>query len=83
MRQMLHRHSRKHQAASNVNFDVSIKRTSNTTVQRSQVQKQSDDNTTTWEKNKKLWHFDSSRTLMIQRKFQSILFINDRLYTEE
>ncbi len=83
MRQMLHKHSREHQAALNVNFDISTKKTSNTTVQRSQVQKQSDDNATTWEKDKKLWHFDSSRTLMIRRKFQSILFINDWLRAEE
>jgi len=47
MRQMLHKHSREHQAALNVNFDISTKKTSNTTVQRSQVQKQSDDNATT------------------------------------
>ena len=65
MKQMLHKHSREHQAALNVNFNVSTKRTSNTTVQCSQVQKQSDDSVTTWEKVKKLWHFDSSRTLMI------------------
>jgi len=48
-----------------VNFNVSAKKASNTTVQRSQVQKQDDDSVTTWEKNKELWHSDSSRTLMI------------------
>ncbi len=48
-----------------MNFNVSAKEASNTTVQRSQVQKQNDDNIITWEKDKELWHFDSSRTLMI------------------
>ncbi len=47
MRQMLHRHSKDHWAALNVNFDVSTKRISNITVQRSQVQKQSDNSVTT------------------------------------
>ncbi len=35
-----------------MNFNVSAKEASNTTVQRSQVQKQDDDSTTTWEKDK-------------------------------
>jgi len=48
-----------------VNFNVSAKEALNTTVQRSQVQKQDNDSVTTWEKDKKLWHSDSSRTLMI------------------
>ncbi len=48
-----------------MNFNVSAKEASNTTVQRSQVQKQDDDNATTWEKDKELWHSDSSRTLTI------------------
>jgi len=48
-----------------VNFNVSAKEASNTTVQRSQVQKQDDDSVTIWEKDKELWHFDSSRTLTI------------------
>jgi len=48
-----------------VNFNVSAKEALNITVQRSQVQKQDDNSTTTWEKDKKLWHSDSSRTLMI------------------
>ncbi len=48
-----------------MNFNVSAKKASNTTVQRSQVQKQDDDSITTWEKDKKLWHSDFSRTLII------------------
>ena len=48
-----------------MNFNVSAKEVLNITVQRSQVQKQDDDNITTWEKDKKLWHFDSLKTLMI------------------
>jgi len=48
-----------------VNFNVSAKEALNTTVQHSQVQKQDNDNVTTWEKNKELWHSDSLRTLMI------------------
>ncbi len=48
-----------------MNFNVSAKEASNTTVQRSQVQKQDDDSIITWEKDKKLWHSDSSRILMI------------------
>jgi len=36
-----------------VNFNVSAKEASNTTVQHSQVQKQDDDNVITWEKDKK------------------------------
>jgi len=60
----------------NVNFNVSAKEASNTTVQRSQIQKKDNDNATTWKKDKELWHFDSSRTLMIWWEFQSILFNN-------
>ena len=37
-----------------MNFNVSAKETSNTTVQRSQVQKQDDNSITTWEKDKEL-----------------------------
>jgi len=37
-----------------VNFNVSAKEALNTTVQCSQVQKQNDDSTTTWEKDKEL-----------------------------
>ncbi len=37
-----------------MNFNVSAKEVSNTTVQRSQVQKQDDDSTITWEKDKEL-----------------------------
>ncbi len=48
-----------------MNFNVSAKEALNTTVQHSQVQKQDNDNVTTWEKNKELWHSDSLRTLMI------------------
>ncbi len=60
----------------NVNFNVSAKEALNTTVQHSQVQRKDDDNATTWEKDKKLWHFDSSRTLMIWWEFESILLSN-------
>ncbi len=66
-----------------MNFNVSAKEASNTTVQRSQVQKQDDDSVTTWEKNKELWHSDSSRTLMIWWYFQSILLSNCQLHVEE
>ncbi len=66
-----------------MNFNVSTKEASNTTVQRSQIQRKDDDSVTTWEKNKELWHLDSSRTLMIRRKFQNILFNNCWLHTEE
>ncbi len=59
------------------------KKALNTTVQRSQVQKQDDDNAITWEKDKELWHFDSSRTLIIWWHFQSILLSNCWLYAEE
>ncbi len=48
-----------------MNFNVSAKEALNTTVQCSQVQKQDDDNIITWEKDKKLWHFNSLRILMI------------------
>ncbi len=48
-----------------MNFNVSAKEALNTTVQRSQVQKQDDDNITIWEKDKELWHSDSLRILMI------------------
>ena len=48
-----------------MNFNVSAKKVLNTTVQRSQVQKQDDDSIATWEKDKKLWHSDSLRTLTI------------------
>jgi len=41
------KHSREHQTALNVNFNVSAKEASNTTVQRSQVQRKDDDNATT------------------------------------
>ncbi len=66
-----------------MNFNVSAKEASNTTVQHLQVQKQDDDNITTWEKDKKLWHSDSSRTLMIWWYFQSILLSNCWLHAEE
>ncbi len=66
-----------------MNFNVSAKEALNTTVQRLQVQKQDDDNTTTWEKDKKLWHSDSLRTLIIWWHFQSILLSNCQLHTEE
>ncbi len=66
-----------------MNFNVSAKEALNTTVQRSQVQKQDDDNITIWEKDKDLWHSDSLRILMIWWHFQSILLSNCQLYTEE
>jgi len=66
-----------------VNFNVSAKEALNTTVQRSQVQKQDDNSVTIWEKDKELWHSDSSRTLMIWWYFQSILLSNCWLHTEE
>jgi len=39
--------SKEHQTALNVNFNISAKEALNTTVQRSQVQRKDDDNTTT------------------------------------
>ena len=65
MKQVFYKHSREYKTVWNVNFNISAKEASNTTVQRSQVQKKDDDNITIWEKNKELWHFDSSKTLMI------------------
>jgi len=41
------KHSRKHQTALNVNFNVSAKEASNITVQHSQVQRKDDDSTIT------------------------------------
>jgi len=41
------KHSKEHQTALNVNFNVSAKEALNTTVQRSQVQKKDDDSVTT------------------------------------
>ena len=66
-----------------MSFNVSAKEALNITVQCSQVQKQNDDNITTWEKNKELWHFDSSRILMIWWNFQSILLSNCWLHAEK
>ena len=66
-----------------MNFNVSVKKASNTTVQRLQVQKQDDNNIITWEKDKKLWHFNSSRTLTIWWHFQNILLSNCQLHVEE
>ncbi len=66
-----------------MNFNVSAKEALNTTVQHSQVQKQNDDSIITWEKNKELWHFDSSKTLIIWWHFQSILLSNCWLHVEE
>ncbi len=77
------KHLREYQTALNVNFNISAKEASNTTVQHSQVQKKDDDSITTWEKNKELWHFDSSRTLTIWWEFQSILLSNCWFYAEE
>ncbi len=51
MKQALCRHSREYKMIWNVNFNISAKEALNTTVQRSQIQKQDDDNATTWEKN--------------------------------
>ncbi len=77
------KHSREHQTALNVNFNVSAKEALNTTVQCFQVQRKDDDNATTWEKDKELWYFDSSWTLMIWWEFQSILLSNCRFHAEE
>jgi len=82
-KQAHYRCSRKHQTALNVNFNISAKEASNTTVQRSQVQRKDDDSITTWEKDKELWHFDSSRTLMIWWEFQSVLLNNCWFHAEE
>jgi len=41
------KHSREHQTALNVNFNVSAKEALNTTVQHSQVQRKDDNNATT------------------------------------
>jgi len=46
-KQAHHRCLREHQTALNVNFNVSAKEASNTTVQCSQVQRKDDDNATT------------------------------------
>jgi len=46
-KQAHYRCSREHQTTLNVNFNVSAKEALNTTVQRSQVQRKDDDNTTT------------------------------------
>ncbi len=66
-----------------MNFNISAKEALNTTVQRSQVQKQDNDSATTWEKDKELWHSDSLRTLTIWWHFQSILLSNCQLHAEE
>ena len=76
-------HSRRHKTVWKVNFNVLAKEALNTTVQRSQVQKQDDNNATTWEKDKELWHSDSSRTLTIWWHFQSILLSNYQLHAEK
>ncbi len=83
MKQAYCKCSRKHQTTLNVNFNVSAKEALNTIVQCSQVQRKDDDNATTWEKDKELWHFDSSRILIIWWEFQSVLFSNCQLHTEE
>jgi len=47
VKQAHHKHSKNHQTALNVNFNISAKEASNTTVQRSQIQRKDDDSVTT------------------------------------
>ncbi len=80
---MLCKHSKEYKTVWNVNFNISAKEALNIIIQCSQVQKQDDDSIITWEKNKELWHFSSSRILMIWWYFQSILLSNCQLHAEE
>ena len=63
-------------------YDKYISKTSHIAIQRSQIEKQNNNDFIEWEEHKKLWHIDDTKIMTFLWKNENVQFARHRLHVE-